>query len=146
MKILDIENISTLSIKVTEKIEKRNLLKFIRTTIFNSEVTFSKNSYFYFYYLSSSSTYEIILYEKSLGEIILEPFLLLNEIDIVKDLVLVYITNKYFFVSKNNQPMILKKISDTSTDDIIIYLEQIYKIQEYKLIYVNDEEITNLNI
>ncbi|MGK0256345.1 MAG: hypothetical protein ACI81I_000962, partial [Arcobacteraceae bacterium] len=50
MKVLDIENIHTLSIKVTEKIAKKNLLKFIRTTIFNSELSFSKTSHFYFYY------------------------------------------------------------------------------------------------
>ncbi|MDB4257415.1 hypothetical protein N9818_01050, partial [Arcobacteraceae bacterium] len=144
MQILDIGNIHTLSIKVTEKIEKRNLLKFIRTTIFNSELSFSKNSYFYFHYLSSSSTYEIILYDKSSSDIMLEPFLLLNNNVIEKDVVFVYITENYFLVSKNNNPMILKEISDTSQGDITIYLEQIYKINDYKLIYLNKEEIINI--
>jgi hypothetical protein len=144
MQILDIENIHTFSIKVTEKIAKRNLLKFIRTTIFNSEVSFSKTSHLYFYYLSSSLTYEIILYDKLSSDIILEPFLLLNNNVIEKDVVFVYITENYFLVSKNNKPMILKEISDTSQGDITIYLEQIYKINDYKLIYLNKEEIINI--
>jgi hypothetical protein len=144
MHILDIKNIHTLSIKVTEKIAKKNLLKFIRTAIFNSELSFSKTSHFYFYYLSSPATYEVILYDKSSNDVMLEPFLLLNNNVINKDLVLVYITDKYFLVSKNNKPMILKEISDTSKGDITIYLEQIYKIHKYKLMYINQEELINL--
>lgn len=144
MKILDIKNISTLSIKVTEKIAKKNLLQFIRTSILHSELPFSKTSYFYFNYLPNSSTYEIILYDKSSNNIILEPFLLLNDLSKEKDLVQVYITENYFLVSKDNKPLILKEISDTSKDDVIIYLKQIYKIQEFELVYIKKEDINNL--
>jgi len=133
MKILDTHKISSLSIKVSENIHKKNLLKFLRTSILNSSLCYTKNSFFYYTYIPSSSTYEIILYEKLSKKTLLEPFLL-NHFATADCENIIYVTDTYFVVFMDDELKLLKFISNTTQEDISIYMEQIYGFKDFRFV------------
>jgi hypothetical protein len=147
MKILDANKISTLSIKVSEKIEEKNILQFLRTNILNSELEFSKDSYFYYTYLHDTLSYEILLYDKLTNDIILEPFLFINDSSNSKNdtvITKVFITDNYFVITQNNKFLLLKHISNTIKDDIVVYIKQMYKIEPFEIEYITQEELLEI--
>lgn len=147
MKILNADEIFTLSIKVTEPIEKRYLLSSLRTAIKNSAVAVSKNCHFQFYYNSFTSTYEVLFYEKSSDDIVLEPMVLIaNHLAIhSSDKIKVFVTDGYLVVTQNQKILIFKEIKEIEDDEIVLYVKQIYKIDDFELIRVSDEEIKRLD-
>jgi len=141
MKTLSIDCISTLSIKVTEEITKKSLHNFLKTSIINSNSYFSKNTYYYFHYNSNTLTYEIILYEKLSQNTILEPFLIVQKLNQTDDEVKIFLVNDYFIVSKNNKLLILKKVNSIDIEEISLYVNQMYKIQEFEIIEITQDYV-----
>jgi len=145
MKILDAHSLSTISIKVSEEIEAKNLLRFLRTTILNSQLLFTKESCFSYYYNASVLTYEIVLYEKLSQDISIEPFLFLEKNK--KDILLkVFITKTYFVITKNNQLLIFKKVNNSNKEEISSYIKEIYKIESFEIIQVSEDDIEELKL
>ncbi len=144
MKILNAKEINTLSIKVTEEINKKNLHSFLKTSIINSGLDISKNSYYYFYYNKYASTYEILFYEKVSESIVLEPFLVLEKYPKNCASVRVYITNDYFVIVQNNKLLIFKKVTTSDIDEISSYIKQIYKIEKFEMIQLSSKELSLL--
>ncbi|MGB3752131.1 MAG: hypothetical protein WA945_11250 [Arcobacteraceae bacterium] len=147
MKILNADEIFTLSIKVTEPIGKRYILSSLRTAIKSKTPTTPKNCHFQFYYNISTLTYEVLFYEKTSEDIVLEPGIIIanksaqNNNERIK----VFVTDGYLVVTKNQEILIFKEITAIEDDEIILYLKQIYKIDDFELIRVSDEEIKNLD-
>jgi len=147
MKILNADEIFTLSIKVTEPIEKRYLFSSLRTAIKNNTSTNTKNCHFHFYYNASSLTYELFFYDKVSTDIVLEPAIILanrSEGNNDKE-IKVFVTDGYLVVTQNQQILIFKKIDAIEDEEIILYIKQIYKIEDFELIRVSDEEIKSLD-
>jgi len=140
MKILDTQKISHLSIKVSEKISHKNVLKFLRTSILNSTLSFNKTSHFYYTYIDFSSTYEIMVYDKVDQNTLLEPFLLKNMAP-QNTQNIVYVTDTYFVVYIQEELQLLKFISDTTVEDIAIYIEQLYGYKSFSFIFLSAEEL-----
>jgi len=140
MKILDTQKISHLSIKVSEKISHKNVLKFLRTSILNSTLSFNKTSHFYYTYIEFSSTYEIMVYDKVDQNTLLEPFLLKNMAP-QNTQNIVYVTDTYFVVYIQEELQFLKFISDTTVEDIAIYIEQLYGYKSFSFIFLSAEEL-----
>jgi len=142
MKILTVDDISTLSVKVTEKIEEKNLHNFIRTAIINSDFIITKYYYYHYYYHSKTFTYEIIFYEKLSSKTFLEPFFLINQYSNNSnyDDINVLLVKNYLMVTKHNRLLILKKVKKLDKEEISLYLQQIYKIKEFKIIEVSEED------
>lgn len=145
MKLLNANEIATLSIKVTEEIHKKNLFKFLRTNILNSELSYTKNSSFYYTYISHSSTYEIFLYDNTTQNSVLEPFVLPYVISRSKAQSL-YITNSYFALFENESLLCLKNISNTSHEEIIDYIKQIYKLDDFEVLVVPCSLLNNFDL
>jgi len=145
METLNANKISTLSIKVTEEITKKSLHNFLKTSIKNSNSYFSKNTYYYFYYNSNSLTYEIIFFEKSSQNITLEPFLIVQKLNHNDDVVKVFLVNDYFIVSKNTKLLILKKVNRIDEEEISLYVNQMYKIQEFEIIEITQDDVHALS-
>jgi len=145
MKLLNASEINTLSIKVTEKIHKKNLFKFLRTNILNSELSYTKNSFFYYTYITHSSTYEIFLYDKMTQDTILEPFILPYLLSRSKVQSL-YITDNYFALFENESLLCLKNISNTSDEEIIDYIKQIYKLDDFEVLIVPSSLLNNFDL
>jgi len=144
MKTFNTNEISTLSIKVTEEISKRNIHAFLKTTISNSNVFFSKNTYYYFYYNSNTLTYEIIFYEKQSQNTTLEPFLITQKLSQNDDIVKIFLVNDYFIVSKNHKLLIFKKVDKIDIDEISLYVKQMYKIDEFETIEITENYVDSL--
>lgn len=145
MKLLNASEINTLSIKVTERIHKKNLFKFLRTNILNSELSYTKNSFFYYTYITHSSTYEIFLYDKTTQNTILEPFVLPYLLPRSKVQSL-YITDSYFALFENESLLCLKNISNTSHEEIIDYIKQIYKLDDFEVLVVPSSLLNNFDL
>ena len=146
MKTLNTNEIITLSIKVTEEIEEKSLHNFLRTSILNSNLFFSKNTYYYFYYNLNTFTYEIIFYEKLKEHIYLEPFLIVQNQAQNDDVIKVFFYNNNFIVSKNEKILILKKVNKIDIEEISLYVKQIYKIKEFEIIEILQEYLDALVI
>lgn len=144
MKTLNTSEISTVSIKVTEEIESRSLHNFLRTSITNSNLFFSKYTQYYFYYNSNTLTYEIIFYEKSSEGITLEPFLIVQKLNQNDDMVKVFLANDYFIVSKNNKLLIFKKVNSRNKEEISLFVKQMYKIKEFETIEITQDYLDSL--
>jgi len=144
MEILNINEISTLSIKVTEEITKKSLHNFLKTSIKNSNSYFSKNTYYYFYYNSNTLTYEIILYEKLSQKATLEPFLITQKLNQNDEVIKIFLVNDYFIVSKNTKLLILKKVNSIDEEEISLYVNQMYKIEEFEIIEITQDYLDSL--
>ncbi len=147
VKIIDSKTITTLSQKVTQQIDPKHLSKFIKTTILNSNIATNKNSFYYYTFIESSLSYEILIFKnKDLTNFILEPFLLLsyyNRND-NKENVDVFILEDRFILFKNQKFKMFKNIQNVSLNDIEIYINQTYNIKVDNFININKEELENL--
>ena len=144
MKTLNTNEISTLSINVTEEITKRNIYSFIKTAILNNNVSVSKNTYYYFYFHSNILTYEIIFYEKTSDKITVMPFLITQKLNENDDIIKIFLVTDYFVVSKNNKVLIFKKVNSINLEEISLYVKQIYKIEEFKMIEVRQDYVKTI--
>lgn len=147
-KILEYTKIKTLSITVTEEIIPKYLLKFLKTTILNSDLIISPNFQFYYNFISSSMSYEIIVFDipkNKKTNFILEPFLPFNYYDNdnlnTTDL---FIADNYFILYKNKELLLYKKITSINIDDVTKYLLQTYKIKLDNIIYLDKKLIKDL--
>jgi len=134
MTLPTVNDITTLSIEVSEEIEPNSLHAFLRTSIVNSNSLSSDNSYYSFFYNKNTFIYELIIFEKYLNTKLPEPFYLLNKATIKDDKIRVYLEENYFIITKNNQILIFKTIKNTDKKEIILYIEQFYKIKDFEII------------
>lgn len=141
LKIIDISEIQSFSIKVTEEISDKYLLEFVRTSIVNQQLYITKYSRFYYRFISSSLSYEVILFNDKTSKNIPEPFIFKSLCDTTtKEL---FITPYYFCLFDSKQLILYKIIANILKEDIQTYIEQLYKIKIDKVTVV-DEEKTNL--
>jgi len=146
MKILDATEIITLSIKVTEEIHPKKVLTFIRTSIVNSQIETCEKSYFYFHYSKNTKTYEIMVFPVNPQEKIPEPFLFLTgalQTD-SNSKMHVYLNDGYFVVLEKQELLLFKKIATESIGDIEIYLSQLYGLEDFEIIQVDQDMFTKL--
>ncbi|MEA3353852.1 MAG: hypothetical protein U9Q33_08565, partial [Campylobacterota bacterium] len=139
IKFIDARDIQTTSLKVTEKIQSKYLLQFIKNNLANQELFITTNSYFYYTFLESTSTYEIIIFNhQDSFNIILEPFLFET---LYKDTnpqgYDIFFTDNYFTVYKNGEFLLLKQITDVSQEDIEIYVSQTYHMDINNVTYID---------
>jgi len=144
MKILDAKDIFSFSIKVSEEITPKNLLNFIRTSIQNSELPFSKQTFFSFYFNKSMQSYDIIFYNKVIVKTLIEPLIYLYTNDSLSTKIQVYYTKNYFTVIEKGNIIFYKKFNVTVKEDIEIYIKQKYKIENFELFYRSNHEIQHL--
>ena len=107
VKVLASDSVLSFSINVTEKIDSKYIDDFIRTSIDTQNIQINKNSSFYYKFLETSSSYEIIVFDKTHKNLVLEPFILLGYYDdfISNNSIDVFLTNKFFvlFIDKKFQ-------------------------------------------
>ena len=148
IEVLEYSKIRTLSIIVTEEITYKYLFDFLKTTILNSDIIISQNLQYYYSFIPSSMSYEIIVFDipkNKKTNFILEPFLPFNYYDNdnlnTTDL---FIADNYFVLYKNKELLLYKKITSINIDDITKYLLQTYKIKLDNIIYLDKKLIKNL--
>jgi len=146
MRILDVEEISTFSIKVTEEIHSSNILTFLRTSLLQSDHTITKNTTFYYSYNQNRLTYEMIIFPTNLEKNYPEPFLYIDEM--IKKYgdktSYVCLTPKYFIFIENNHLELFKVIKNASIEDVRIYIAQLYDKENIEIIYFTNEQVQGL--
>lgn len=130
MKVIDSTNIQTLSIKVSEKINKKNVFDFIKTNLMNSDVVITSNTYYYFTFMKPYLSYELIVFDKIDDQCTLEPFIFTSyyEKNSTKSIDL-FLTNSYFVLYENKNLLLYKNITNISSEDIESFIYQTYKVQ-----------------
>jgi len=126
-EILDSSKIQSFSIKVTEQIHNKYLLDFLRTSIISQKITLTKKTKFYFQFIASAFSYEIIVFEANSQDTFLEPFVFSSLCD-TKGIEL-FITKEYFSLFKGKKLLLYKKIENILQEDIQTYIEQLYKMK-----------------
>jgi|GEM_PF-2866449 len=147
VEIIDSKAITTLSQKVTQEIDSKHLLEFIRTSILNSNIPTNKNTQYYYKYIKSSLSYEILIFQNNnTNNFILEPFIFLAFYDINETVnsVDVFVSNGTFVLFKNQELLMLKNVENVSNEDIKIYVYQTYNIKIDNFIQIDKETIKQL--
>ncbi len=142
VNLISSKELSSLSIKVTEKIEDKNIFNFLRTNIKNSEFSISSKTKFYYSFIPSSLSYEILIFNCETVPSIPEPFIFEAESTI--DNIDLFITEQYFCLFDSKKLLFYKKIENILQEDIQIYIEQLYKIKIDKTIQISEEKLKSL--
>lgn len=147
IEVIKSNKLKTLSIKVTEEINSKYLFDFLQTNILKSDLIITPNSEFYYSFIKSNMSYEIILFQKSentLSNFVLEPLLPLGYYESnSSDTMDLFYTNNYFVVYQNKKLILFKQITNVTMDDIVLYLLQTYKIKIDTKIKIDDILIEN---
>ncbi|MEA3553133.1 MAG: hypothetical protein U9R39_01885 [Campylobacterota bacterium] len=147
VRIIDSKAIRTLSQKVTQEIDSKYLLEFIKTSILNSNISTNKNTKYYYKFLESSLSYEILIFQSdNPNRFILEPFVFLAYYDENKTInsVDIFITNGTFVLFKNQELLMMKNVDNVSNEDIKIYVYQTYNIKIDNFIQIDKETLKQL--
>ena len=146
MNTIQIDEMSTLNIQVTEEIESKNLHTFIKTTILNNNPKVSKNTCYHFFYNENNKMYEIVYFD-NLSNSRLELFDIVKKFNNNDNMIKVLISDKYFILCKNDKVLSLKKTNDVKIEEVKRYIEQIYKIKKCEFIVLTqkDKELFKVN-
>ncbi|MEA3512841.1 MAG: hypothetical protein U9R37_04515 [Campylobacterota bacterium] len=142
--ILSNDLITTLSIKVTEEINKKDVLKFIKTTIINKHLTVENSLSFYYTYIKEILSYEIIVVDTNQIDFTIEPFLFLEDERNELEKSIVFMTKEYFVYYKNRELIFLKKIKNEKPLNIKAFVEHTFKITLNNIYEVDDNELNKL--
>ena len=141
-EIIEPSKIQSFSIKVTEKIQDKYLLEFLRTSLENQFLELSKQAKFYYSFIPSSLTYEIICFDFINKQSIPEPFIFLAESQsTIKEL---FITQSYFCLFDKRQLILYKNIENILREDIQTYIEQLYKIKIDKVTVIDEKKLASI--
>ena len=141
-EILDISEIQSFSVKVTEQIEDKHLLEFLRTSIFHHQININKHSRFYYKFISFSLSYEIIVFNSIDSKNIPEPFIYKSLCDV--STIELFITQHYFCLFDSTELILYKTIENILKEDIQTYIEQLYKIKIDKVTIIDTKEYNNI--
>lgn len=142
--ILSNDLITTLSIKVTEEINKKDVLKFIKTTIINKHLTVENSLSFYYTYIKEILSYEIIVVDTNQIDFTIEPFLFLEDERNELEKSIVFMTKEYFVYYKNRELIFLKKIKNEKPLNIKAFVEHTFKVTLNNIYEVDDNELNKL--
>ncbi|MEA3288978.1 MAG: hypothetical protein U9Q04_02255 [Campylobacterota bacterium] len=147
IQVIDASEIQTSSLKVTEKIQSKYLLKFIERNLTDQNIKFTSNSYIYYSFLDSTLTYEIVIFNtNNYKDTILEPFIFEMLCDSMEGQIRydVFFTDHYFTLYKNGKFLLFKNIKNVAQEDIDIYVSQTYKIKINSITYIDKKHLNDL--
>lgn len=136
--------IETLCVKTTEKINKKYLHNFLRTSLTLHGIEPSSNIFYFYNFFETNMEYEIYYFQvEDSSQFIPEPYYLLNSFNKIttnKIYSLLY-TDSFFIVVYNKEIFLFQKIeNNTLVEDILLYVKQKYKIEiEYTKLYSSKE-------
>lgn len=137
-EILDSLEIQSFSVKVTEKINDKYLLDFLRTAIINEQLEINKKSYFYYSFILSVLSYEILVFNAPNKNSIPEPFILQEKA--TAHTLELFITKNYFCLFNDKNLLLYKDIDNIFQEDIRKYIEQLYKIKVNKVTIIDENK------
>jgi hypothetical protein len=135
--IIDSSKIKSFSVEVTEQIDDKYLLEFLRTSIENKKNSTSEGK-FYYHFIPTSLSYEIINFKENAKDSIPEPFVFIQECEI--DTRELFITQSYFCVFDSKELILYKDIKNILQEDIQTYIEQLYKIKIDRVTIVDEKK------
>ena len=144
VEVIPSNTIHSFSVKVTEKIDSKYIDDFIRTNIDTHSIKIDQSSNFYYIFIESSLSYEIIVFDKIDKKIFtLEPFLLLGYYDDLKNHsgVDIFLTDTYFVLFKDKKFLMFKNISNVFQEDIKVFVSQTYNIQIENIIKIDKQKL-----
>ncbi len=136
------KNITTMSIKVTEEINPKKLLTFLRTQIELQSLLITDTSYFYYSFLPQSLQYEVIVFTQKkdfFSSLFIYLFQLCKE-----ELCTLFITADFFCIYEKRKLIALKKVSNVTQTDILSYVEQTYQVTPTNTVDLRDEDMRGL--
>jgi hypothetical protein len=142
LDFIDSSRIKSFSISVTEKIDSRYLLTFLRTHIENQNFLLGGTSYFYYYFHPKALQYEVILFDR-LTLLSLPKIFILKAYPKMQKITL-FLLKDSFCLFIDTEPALFKKVDKIIEEDIISYIEQVYDIKVDKVVDIIDEEVDTL--
>lgn len=128
------DKFSTFSITVTEEIKPDKVLTFIRTQITLKNILTTPKSYFYFKFLPQILKYEVVVFQNREDACSCNAFTF-SKLVLDKNNITLFITPAFFVLYQKKELLLIKKISDTTLEDIKSYIEQTYKLIPDKIIF-----------
>ncbi len=143
LDLIDSSHINSFSISVTEEIQPRYLLTFLRTHIENQKFLLNEHSCFYYHFHRSILQYEVIVFNALEKKSIPEVFILKAYNTTKKNIV--FLLESSFCLFINQELVLLKKVDTLMKEDIKEYISQVYNIIVDDFIEVSPDEIQKLS-
>jgi len=146
VEIIEFDQLHTLSVKVTQKIEDKYLDKFIKTSISSNHISTTKNSNYYFNFIEDALIYEIIVFECYSPNSYLAPCLLYGFYAdcTTSDTTDIFLYENNFIVFQNREFLLLKNIEYSSQDDVEIFVSQTYHLSIDNIVVIEKQQFENI--
>jgi hypothetical protein len=145
---IDISKIKRIDTFVTEKIKPQYINEFVSTTLTKNKIIFDDNTYFWYKFIENSKRYEIYTLQTSSNRFITPPQILNNFYDKTKEKGIdLFILKDFFALYKYGKMYCFKSFTNSSYEDIKIYVEQTYNLSltnTYTIDNTQFEELKNL--
>ncbi len=144
--LIPFSKIIHISKQVTEEITPKYFKNFLKTTLAQENISLSKESYIFNYFIKEANRYEIYLFKSSTKEPILEFQLFENypiENFFPKKFYL-FITHNFFTVYQDNKPLFTFENKHYSKDDITKFIAFTHKIIIDEVIIIEDDFLETL--
>jgi len=142
--VIKVDFITSFSIQVKEKINKKFLSSFLETALYKNNITQDKDQYYYYTFLEDSLSYEILTFNTDgKKDFIPEPFLLYEYYNNKKETkgFDLFLVNNYFVLFKEHNLILYKKLDILDKKDILLYLDQVYTIKPTNIIVISNSQL-----
>lgn len=143
-EVIKVDFITSFSIQVKEKINKKFLQSFLETSLNKNNITQDKNQYYYYIFLEDNLSYEILTFNTNgKKDFIPEPFLLFEYYNNKKETkgFDLFLLNNYFVLFKDKRLILYKKLNIANKGDILLYLNQVYSIEPTNIIELSSSRL-----
>ncbi|MEA2050514.1 MAG: hypothetical protein U9O56_07275 [Campylobacterota bacterium] len=145
IKVINSNFIQTYNAKVTEEINPKYQLQFIKASLKNSELIIDDNSTIFYSYLKDSLSYEILCFNTdSNTQTILEPLILKAYYKEKTKSTDLFILNDSFVLYQNSEFLLFKHLNHIDQNDIKIYLSQKYNINIDNTYSINNDDLEEM--
>lgn len=128
--------IEVLEIKVSERIDKKNIKSFLQTNIDSESIPLTNNSQIYYNFIKQFSIYQILIFDKDSPPSVFFIDTVENEL---------VISNNYFAIFKNKKLFYYHKLEEKiNIDELKLYIKSTLEIVISKVTYF-EKEFQNLN-
>lgn len=128
--------IEVLEIKVSERIDKKNIKSFLQTNIDSESIPLTNNSQIYYNFIKQFSIYQILIFDKDSPPSVFFIDTVENEL---------VISNNYFAIFKNKKLFYYHNLEEKiNIDELKLYIKSTLEIVISKVTYF-EKEFQNLN-
>lgn len=139
--ILQLNEITNITIDTTTKISPKHIKSFLKTNIELNDITLDTEDRVFYRYISEVNIYEIYIINKPQNDAIFQ-FEIFKELS--KNHYELFVTTSHIIIYKDNKFYFFKENKGYKTDDILQYIKYQYKIDKINIQDIDNIKLTNL--